>query len=126
MRASLQSGNLLTGSLYVTLEYYPEEPLEEVGTFAGYPTVPTVSGGLARIERQVSDILTMVNELPLEATLAELRATLQTFGPGSHTMGELNRTLRALEALSRTLQDQPNSIVFPKHTRTDPVPGGEP
>ncbi len=153
MRASLQSGNLLTGALYVSLDYYDDVPQESMGEIAGYPSIPTVSTGLQRIERQVSTMLTKINDLPLEVTVAELNRNLravrrtlesdsvqqlpasleqtllevenalQSLSPDSATIQELNQTLREVQALSRTLNEQPSSIIYSKPVRPDPEPG---
>jgi paraquat-inducible protein B len=83
LRATLLSGSMLTGSLYVSIDYYPDEPAAAVGTFEGYSTIPTVVGGFSRLEAQLSAIVEKVNKLPLEDTvkganlaIAELTTTI--------------------------------------------------
>jgi paraquat-inducible protein B len=83
LRATLLSGSMLTGSLYVSIDYYPDEPAEVVGAFEGYSTIPTVVGGFSRLEAQLSAIVEKVNKLPLEDTvkganlaIAELTTTI--------------------------------------------------
>jgi len=127
LRASLSSGNLLTGSLYVALDVYPDEPAAEIGSFAGFPTLPTVAGGLEGIQHKVNTLLDKLNALPLDevaqsaadavagmndivnsrgmqelpasinATLAELRSVLGSVAPGSPMQQRLLRTLTELE-----------------------------
>ncbi len=53
LRATLSTGNLLTGSLYVSLDMYPDEAPAELGSFAGHPTIPTISSGLEGIQQQI-------------------------------------------------------------------------
>ena len=77
MRATLNSGNLLTGALYVGVDFYPKEEPVSMGEYAGYPTVPTLSSGIARIEKQIGDLLERLNALPLDATVANLNDTLE-------------------------------------------------
>jgi paraquat-inducible protein B len=139
LRASLQSASLLTGSLFVSFDFHPRERPARIGTYAGYPTLPTLPGGLERIERQVARLLTKLNDLPLEATLRELNGTLAAVRaavgnddlkalPGSlnSSLRELNRTLQSVEDLSRTVEEQPSSLIFPKPARPDPEPRGGP
>lgn len=76
MRATLKIGNLLTGSALIAIDYFPHEAKAAVGEFEGYPVIPTVSGGIDRLEQQVSRLLQKLNELPVEATLKEIDATL--------------------------------------------------
>jgi paraquat-inducible protein B len=40
----------------------------------------------------------------------------------SSSIFELNRTLRNLEELTRTLSDKPNSLIFPTDIPADPIP----
>ena len=98
MRASLESANLLTGALLISIDYYPEEEAGEIGDFAGYQTLPTVSGGFERIERQVSAFLEKLNDMPLEATVRELNGILDDLREvtGSDKFQDLPGTLTAV------------------------------
>ncbi len=139
LRVSLQLGNLLTGSLLVSVDFYPEEGPGKIGSYAGHPTLPTLPGGLERIERNISRLLTKLNDLPLEETIAELNGTLAAVRETvnseefrelpsnvSGSLANLDRTLRSVERLSRTVGDQPNSIIFSRPIRPDPEPRARP
>ena len=76
LRATVQTGNLLSGSLYVSLEHFPDAEPALIGEYRGYPTLPTVSGGLQRLERQLATLLDKINALPLDKTVDELNATI--------------------------------------------------
>lgn len=77
LRATLATGNLITGSLYVSIDRYPDAPKVEVGrTFAGRPTIPTIESGLGGLEQRVSLLLDRLNDLPLDDTVAELNGTV--------------------------------------------------
>ena len=149
LRATLSTGSLLTGSLYVALDMFPDAEGAEVGSFAGYTTIPTVAGGLEGIEQRVVRLLDKLNALPLddvtrsadatlrsadgmlgelEQTVAELRLLLASDDvqalPRSieTTLAELDRTLRSLNALAKTLDDQPNALIFSRDHVKDPEP----
>lgn len=135
LRATLESGNLLTGSQMVLFDYYPEEKAAQVGSFAGYETLPTLPGGLQRIERRVSDLLAKLNDLPLERTVAELNRTLTEVRLAvandelqelpatlNQSLSRLDQTLESVQDLSRTVGDQPNSLIFSKPIQPDPEP----
>jgi paraquat-inducible protein B len=77
MRATLNSGNLLTGALYVGIDFYPDAEPASPGKYRDYPTIPTLSSGIARIERQIGDLLERLNALPLDTTVANLNDTLE-------------------------------------------------
>jgi paraquat-inducible protein B len=104
LRASLSTGNLLTGSLYVALDLYPELDPVEIGTYADLPTLPTIVTGLEGIEHQVSTFLAKLNALPLEATVSEATHALSSIdrlvaGPSMQDLPtSLDGTLRELRA----------------------------
>jgi paraquat-inducible protein B len=82
LRGTLESGSLITGSLYVNFDFFADAAPASLGEFDGHPAIPTISGGLARLQQQVGRLLAKLNELPLErsvdaatATLAELEAS---------------------------------------------------
>ena len=166
LRASHRSGNLLTGSSLVSFEYHPEQGAAELGSFAGYTEIPTISGGIMRIGDQVSTLLAKLNALPLEpivrdldatlvairdavenlngllgsddtqalpssvqSALLELNGILDSVSPDSTTAKQLNNSLqeltqvlRNLESVTRTLSDQPSTLIFSQPIPEDPVP----
>jgi len=71
MRASLSTGNLLTGGLYVSMDYFPDAEPAEQGIYAGRPTIPTISSGLEGIAQKLTMFLDKLNKLPLEDTVKE-------------------------------------------------------
>lgn len=102
LRGTLESGNLLTGSLYVNFDFFDRSEPARIGEFEGYPEIPTVSGGLDRLQQQVSQVLAMLNDLPMEETLQSADTTLT----------ELAGTTRALRELldDEALQRLPQSL----------------
>ena len=117
MRASLKSGNLLTGALFVDVQVHQDAPDYRDERFENVPVFPTVSGGLAQIEGQIAQLLETLNGLPLqdiaegldrnlaasEGALQEIAATadrLEKLLGGSDMQrlpGRLNDTLSTLE-----------------------------
>jgi len=142
LRATLETGNLLTGSLLVSLDMYPDAEAAELGTFAGRPTIPTIPGGLESIEKKVIQLLDKFNELRLEdvagsadatlreltATIAELHAFVASQGVQSlphsieSSLDELDHTLKSVRALAEALENQPSSLIFPSEPTLDPDP----
>jgi len=77
MRATLATGNLLTGSLYVSIDLYPNAPPADAERVVeGRPTIPTIESGLGGIEQRISLLLDRLNALPLDETVTELQGTL--------------------------------------------------
>lgn len=174
LKATLKSGNLLTGSLFVDLNFHTNTPAEYVAnTFEGQPILPTTSTSLAQIEQKVSNLLDKLNQLEVEPiltgidrnlastetmlneiralttsiqtlvnasetqqipeninqTLAEIRTSLQGLSPDSSayqdltgTMQRLEKLLRDLQPIARTLGEQPNALIFDRRNNSDPLP----
>jgi len=66
LRASLKLGNLLTGALYVDLDIYPDAEKAKLTEVDGIQVIPTVSGGLERLEARVVAVLEKMQALPIE------------------------------------------------------------
>lgn len=79
MRATLASGNLVTGSKYISIDYFPDAEPAITGEFEGYTTIPTVPGGFERIEQQLYALLDKFNQLPLDETVAGANDALAGF-----------------------------------------------
>ncbi|WP_415896945.1 intermembrane transport protein PqiB [Neptuniibacter sp. QD57_21] len=103
MRASLKSGNLITGSLFVDFDLYPEEQVANLIEFDGYPVIPTVSGGFAQLENKLSAVLSKIEQLQVEPLISQLDSTLNT---SEKAIKQLNSTLKEIEALVRNNNTQ--------------------
>lgn len=68
----------MTGALYIDTDYYPEEKIDGLKHFDGYPLFPTKQGGFAEVQKQVTELLRKLNGLPMDDTLASLNSTLKT------------------------------------------------
>ncbi len=110
LRASLKSGNLLTGALFIDLDFYPDaKPWKGPLEVAGYPLLPTTSGGLAQIQQKLMQTLDKINNLPLDSMLNEVTKTL---AESQRTMRETQKTLEALTAITANpaMQDLPKDL----------------
>ena len=72
LRATLKTGSLLTGALYVDFDYYPDEFPEELGYKGDYPVVPTLQSGFAQLEVKLAAILDKIEKLPIEEAMANI------------------------------------------------------
>ncbi len=100
LRAQLKTGSLLTGALYVDLDFYPDDQPRRIVWQAEHPQLPTVPTPLDELR----DLLVKLARLPLEEIAADLRASLR----------QVNETLRGASAILETLDQQ----VAPELTRT--------
>ncbi len=78
LRAQLRSGSLLTGQLYVAMDFFPDATKAEVDWNQETPVVPTVPSILPDLEAKVSSILVKLDQLPYEAIGADVKTTLET------------------------------------------------
>jgi len=142
LRATLTTGNLLTGSRFVSLDIYDDVAPAKIGSFDGRPTIPTIPSGLEGIEQKVTQLLDNLNAIPLDDvagnanatlrelndTVAELRALIASDAvrrlPESleASLAELERTLESFNDLATAIEDRPSSLIF----STDPAPDPEP
>lgn len=110
LRASLKSANLLTGSLYVDLDFYPNaKPWTGPKEIDGQVLLPTVSGGLAQIQQKLMATLDKINALPLNPMIEEATRTL---AESQKTMKSTKKTLDSLNAIvsSKEMKDLPQDM----------------
>ncbi len=69
LRAQLRSGNILTGSFFIALDWFPAERGKSALPPAqdGVWVVPTVRGGTEQIQDTVASILAKVDKIPFDA-----------------------------------------------------------
>jgi len=89
MRASMGSGNLITGAKYISIDFFPDAKPDTLSTFLDYTTIPTVETGLAQLEQKVNAILDTINALPLADTVSSANTAI----------GTLNQTLASLQSI---------------------------
>jgi len=75
LRARLGTGSLLTGSLFIDLDYVADAPPAEMGRLGDLDVMPTQSSGLVQLEARVNAILAKIESLPLDETLGKFGQT---------------------------------------------------
>jgi paraquat-inducible protein B len=75
-RAQLRPSSLLTGSLLVALDFFPNAPPAELVRTDTYPKFPTVPGQMESLTRSVSQTLDKLAALPLDDVVQGARQTL--------------------------------------------------
>lgn len=97
LRASLKSGSLLTGALFVDVTFDEQRAgTYQAETFADVSVFPTTSGGLAQIQGQVTALLDKLNHLEVEPILANLDRNLATSEEMLSQINQLTAELRDL------------------------------
>jgi paraquat-inducible protein B len=76
LRAQLESGNLLTGQLFVALDFHPEAPPAQMIYGGKYPELPTIPTPVEEIRATLTHLLKTFQKLPLEEAGEDLRQTI--------------------------------------------------
>jgi paraquat-inducible protein B len=101
LRATLKTGNLLTGALFVDLQHYPDAPLLVTQRLQGYEVVPTMTGEFSEITAKVTAILDSINEMKLNVIsenannmLLQITQAAQSLQSTANTTDSLITTVR--------------------------------
>ncbi|MDX2350392.1 MAG: intermembrane transport protein PqiB [Porticoccus sp.] len=96
LRATLMTGNLLTGKQLISVDYYPDEEPAELGEFEQYVVIPTIETGVVRLEQQLRGFLDRLDALPLEETVAGVNKVLDT---ADNSLASLTKTLDSANSI---------------------------
>lgn len=120
LRGQLRTGNLITGALFVDLDYYPDDKKREIdwkGRIAKLPTVPTPLDELLGLVSRLSD-------LPLEQMVEGFNTSLvglrKTLDQATASFKRLDQN--AIPALSRTLQQTEQTLAAAEKVLTPGSP----
>jgi len=122
LRAQARTGNLLTGQLYIALDFLPHAAKANYDPDARPLEIPTAPGSFDKLQEQMVDIVGKLDKIPfdqignhLNDSLASLDATLKqvngqtlpalngTLGDARKTLGTANNTLSADSPLQQNL-----------------------
>lgn len=143
LRAQLRTGSLLTGALYVALDFFPDAPPATIDWSQEPAVMATVPGELEGIEARIADVIKKLDQVPFEAigkdvrrtfaqldqTLASARGALDNAGnlvePDSAlseqlgaTLQEVSRAARGLRVLADYLEQHPEALLRGKQEGT--------
>jgi paraquat-inducible protein B len=112
LRAQPRSGSLLTGKLYIALDFLPASPRTAFDASIRPLELPTVNGTFQELEAGVGRIVKKVNDLPLEQIAADLHTDLKDL---HETLSELHTrvlpsAVDTLSALHGTLDSADRTL----------------
>ena len=103
LRAQLRTGNLLTGQLFVALDFVPKANKATATVADGTLDMPTVPGTLSEVQSQVAEIVQKMAKVPFEEIGTNLAATL---GQANKAIAQLTPEARkALAEASAAIGD---------------------
>jgi len=117
LRAQLRSASLITGQLFVALDFFPDAPPAELEMADGYPKIPAVPTELENVTRSVHDALDKLAQLPLEELLKDARKLIGSAQTvvGNPELAEsirgLNNTLASTARLMDEVQPQAGPLL---------------
>ena len=117
LRAHLQTGNLLTGSLYVAVDFFPDAPSAAVDWAQDPAELPTMPGKTEEIEASVARLLNNLNQTLTNADKV-LGSANRLIEPNSPLDMELNNLLqqggdaaRSFRVLADYLERHPEALI---------------
>ncbi len=115
-RAQLRTGNLLTGSVFVAIDFFPGAAPATVDWSQTPVELPTIPGQLQVMETKVTDIINKLDKMPLQQIGDEL----------TKTIAELDQTLVAARGTlvsARGTIDNANNFVEPNSVQSQELDG---
>jgi paraquat-inducible protein B len=112
LRAQARNGNLLTGQLYIAMDFLPKAPKVAFDGTAKPLEIPTAPGDFQKLQEQLVDIVGKIQKIPfdsigknLDQSLAELNQTLKQVNTG--VLPEVKTTLKGAQ---QTLGNANNAL----------------
>ncbi len=84
LRAQARTGNLITGQLYIALDFDPKAKPVQFDLAARPVEIPTVPGSLDKLQEQLQAVVDKISKLPIEQIASNLNGSL----------GEMQKTLK--------------------------------
>jgi paraquat-inducible protein B len=121
LRAQLRTGSLLTGQLYVALDFFPDAPKAKLDLAQAPPQLPTTPSTLEDLHATLVSLANKLERVPLEKMVTDLSQTLNTvnalmkrldgqlapeaqamLSEGRQTLADLRK---AMEGATKTMSD---------------------
>jgi len=133
LRAQLRTGSLLTGQLYVALDFFPDAPRAKLDLAQSPPELPTTPSTLEDLHATLVSLANKLERVPLETMATDLSQTLKTvnalvkrldselapearaaLAEGRQTLVEMRKTLseatKTMSEASRTFANAEKSL----------------
>ncbi|MFA7291038.1 MAG: MlaD family protein [Rhodocyclaceae bacterium] len=109
LRGQLRTGNLLSGQLFVALEFFKKAPKAAMDWKADPPVMPSIPGSMARFEEQAAEILQSTAELmhklkalPLDELSRDAQSAMKSL---DKTLANVDRQMSDDSLLQHELRD---------------------
>ena len=123
LRAQLQMQSLVTGQLFVDINFRPETPVKLMaGDHPQYPEIPSIPSPKEQLENTIEEVVSKLRKMPLQQTFQallnsileleklikspQIASSLETI---DHTLKDLRQVVRHLDGKIDPLTDNLNS-----------------
>ena len=93
LRAQLRSGNLLTGQLYVALDFFPDAAKATIDLAKRPPEIPTIPGTFEELQTMLAGIVKKLDKLQIEEIGGDARKVLAS----------VDETLKGVDVLLKSV-----------------------
>ncbi|GGX30035.1 paraquat-inducible protein [Pigmentiphaga litoralis] len=126
MRAQLRNGNLLTGQMYVAIDFFPgtKAPTLNPNGKSTLPEFPTVPGTFNELQTRIAEIVDKIGKFPFDTMGQDIAATLASLRTTMATTEQLVSTLNGKVApeITATMQDARNTLRAAEQTFSSDAP----
>lgn len=107
LRARLEVQSILTGLLYVDLDFHPHQPSRLTGlNYKDMPEIPSIPPTVDEVITTLEDVVKKIRGIPLEDMMADMAATLADI----RKLVGSEETRKSQQALSHALADAQNIL----------------
>jgi len=78
LRAQLKTGNLLTGQMFVALDFFPDAAKAKADWTKHPPELPTTPGGFKELQHTLASFAKKLDTVPIDKIAVDLRQALQS------------------------------------------------
>jgi Paraquat-inducible protein B len=97
LRGQLRAGNLLTGQLYIALDFFPDAPKGTIDASHNPPEIPTfAAAGLSDLQETLAKIVKRLDQIPFDKIGNDLKVALE----------QLNVTLKKADTLMAKMNNE--------------------
>jgi len=106
-RAQLQSGNILTGELFISLDMYKDVDNIEPKKENGYYVIPTVPATMQTLKADIQTLLNRISKIPYEKIGSEIESMLndirtQTIPKVDNSVDNVTKLIKSTDRMMNT------------------------
>ncbi|QZA79641.1 PqiB family protein [Deefgea piscis] len=94
MRAQMRTSNLITGQLYIALDYVPNAKKARINWASNPPQMPSVNSSLNEIQDRIASIVKKMDQIPLQSIGQNADQTLKTL---QQTLASSNALIQKID-----------------------------